>query len=102
MTRQVKYVRWAGIRVNAVAALLWLMVWTLLPLDLFVQVVRGILVDSAGKPTCHPLEAHLTLHARLRVGACAVDRRGNIQWHPTSPMDKQVHQEALSLNAQGR
>lgn len=54
------------------------------------QVVRGILVDSAGKPTCHPLEAHLTLHARLCVGACAVDRRGNVRWHAPSSMDKQV------------
>lgn len=55
------------------------------------QVVRGILVDSAGKPTCHPLESHLTLHARLCVGACAVDRRGNVDWHSTSsPMDKHV------------
>ncbi|CAM9959226.1 unnamed protein product [Ectocarpus sp. 6 AP-2014] len=53
------------------------------------MVVRGILVDSAGKPTCHPLEAHLTIHARLCVGACAVDRRGNVQWSPTSSlMDK--------------
>lgn len=53
--------------------------------------MRGILVDSAGKPTCHPLEAHLTIHARLCVGACAVDRRGNVQWSPTSSlMDKHV------------
>eukprot|EP00752_Nemacystus_decipiens_P007062 g6329.t1 len=54
-------------------------------------VVRGILVDSAGKPTSHPLEPHLTLHARLCVGACAVDRRGHVQWQSTSsPMDKQT------------
>lgn len=60
-------------------------------MKLSAQVVRGILVDSAGKPTSHPLEPHLTLHARLCVGACAVDRRGNVQWLSTStPMDKQV------------
>ncbi|CAM9196403.1 unnamed protein product [Hapterophycus canaliculatus] len=60
------------------------------PSPVFSQVVRGILIDSAGKPSCHPLEAHLTLHARLCVGACAIDRRGNVQWHSASPMDKQT------------
>lgn len=55
----------------------------------FFQIVRGILVDGSGKPTCHPLEAHLALHARLCVGACAVDRWGNIQ-SPAASADGQV------------
>ncbi|CAM9962272.1 unnamed protein product [Ascophyllum nodosum] len=54
------------------------------------MVVRGVLVDPDGKPFCHPLEAHVTLHARLCIGACPVDLKGNVQWHPNSLMDKQT------------
>jgi hypothetical protein len=41
--------------------------------------IRGVLVDSHGKPTCHPIEPHLVLHARLCIGTCVVDRWGTVQ-----------------------
>ncbi|CAM9115932.1 unnamed protein product [Discosporangium mesarthrocarpum] len=53
-------------------------------------VIRGILIDGTGKPACHPVESNLTLHARLCVGACAMDRLGNVQPLSTAPSEAQT------------
>lgn len=64
----------------------YVMLWSIL----IFEVVRGTVVDSNGTPACHLLEADVTLHARLCIGTCPVDRKGNVQWYPNSSTDKQV------------
>ncbi|KAG5193058.1 hypothetical protein JKP88DRAFT_260898 [Tribonema minus] len=61
--------------------------------------IRGEIVDSQGKPTCHPVESHLTLHVRMCVGASAVDRYGRLQPPPPlGPGTPLAYQSHLTLH----